>query len=110
MSALEELNASTAGHTSGPWRRWQHGEGPRNSGVETTWAYEGDEPLQITDWCLPADAELIAAAPKLLAALEAVMELANREPRFRPRMYGGEYFPIEVAADEIIAAIEEALA
>lgn len=71
-TALGQIKNRVEGHTEGPWRSWQHGDGPRNSGVETTWAYEGDEPVQITDWCFPADAELIAAAPKLLAALEAV--------------------------------------
>lgn len=71
-TALGEIKARIEGHTEGPWRVWKHGSGPRDSGVETTWAYEGDEPKQITDWCFPADAELIAAAPKLLAALEAV--------------------------------------
>lgn len=75
-TALDDIKARVEGHTEGPWRTWQHGDGPRDSGVETTWAYDGDEPKQITDWCLPADAELIAAAPKLLNALERVEALA----------------------------------
>lgn len=79
MSTLENIKAWTEGHTEGPWRTWQHGSGPRDSGVETTWAHDGDEPKQITDWCFPADAELIAAAPNLLAALEAVGALHPRE-------------------------------
>lgn len=79
MSALEGIKARTEGHTEGPWRTWQHGSDPRDSGVETTWAHDGDEPKQITDWCFPADAELIAAAPKMLAALEAVETLHTKE-------------------------------
>lgn len=85
MSALENIKARTEGHTEGPWRTWQHGSGPRDSGVETTWAHDGEEPKQITDWCFPADAELIAAAPLLLAALEAVQEfhVPTRQTNYR---------------------------
>ena len=77
-TALDDIKARAEGHTEGPWRTWQHGDGHRNAGVETTWAHEGDEPKQITDWCFLADAELIAAAPKMLAALKAVQALHRK--------------------------------
>ena len=46
--------------------------------------------------------------PKLVAALEAVLGLANHEPRFTP-MFGAGHTSRSVDADEIIEVIQEAL-
>lgn len=117
-TALDDIKARVEGHTEGPWTPQEYDHNPGDQGVPII---GGGEPgsmeghliayaLTLSDEqkCV-ADAELVAAAPKLLAALEAVLNLAKREPRFRPRMYGGEYFPVNVSADEIIEAIEGAL-
>lgn len=108
---LDDIKARVEGHTEGPWRVWKHGHGLRSAGVETVWAHEGDEPNQITDWCLPADAELIAAAPKLLAALEAVEDA--HQPTWQSNYRGGREMCRHDTHDwpcPTIRAITEALA
>lgn len=86
MSNLEDIKARVAGHTPGPWRfdadGWLEAEPPSVHGyVISPGPYDHDEVqrLQIED----ADGVLIAAAPKLLAALEVVeLALADLDKTF----------------------------
>lgn len=123
MKELEAIKERAEKATPGPWEVYDPNEGTGHSPLwcvaneafhnppadeEAEWLgveiYVGDK----------EDAEFIAHSPadmaKLIGALEAVLNLANHEPRFRPRMFDGEPFPIQVSADEIIEAITEALA
>ena len=75
MSTLDDIKKRAEGHTPGPWRfdadGWLETEGPSTNGyVIAPGPYSHDE-VQCFQF-EEADAELIAAAPKLLAALEAV--------------------------------------
>lgn len=69
-TALDDIKSRTEGHTEGPWA-WAGTPARRElSG-------KGGDVLACATllWPDTADAELTAAAPKLLAALEAVEEL-----------------------------------
>jgi hypothetical protein len=63
-----------AEHTRGPWKVWQHPN--PGFGCEVRMADPPTvESVVVAQNCTPADARLIAAAPELLAALEAMREL-----------------------------------
>lgn len=65
-------------HTPGPWRYWRQ----RRPGSEDTCTFRnirGEEILRaVTVTITEADARLIAAAPDMLAALQAVIAVADR--------------------------------
>lgn len=67
-TALDEIKAQVEGHTEGPWQLSYLEEGI--SEIEST----GGSHVGLADG-KAADAELMAAAPRLLAALEAVEAL-----------------------------------
>lgn len=110
MSALEEIKARAEGHTRSPWEvRADHGEPPavwHDSEVAFSIGRCADCGVEAV--YEPADGELIAAAPKLLAALEAVQALAEDAPR--QVVFGGATVSGFVIADTILATITEALA
>lgn len=83
MSALDDIKARVEGHTQGPWTPQEYDDNPGDQGVPII---GGGEPgsmeghlvayaltLSNEQQCV-ADGALIAAAPKLLTALEAVEE------------------------------------
>lgn len=90
MGALEELKARVEGHTEGPWHIETDSEQDYEQGIpfsEWPCVLVGPEATDPGEWAKThgetrriqevaelsmADAELIAAAPKMLAALEAV--------------------------------------
>ena len=105
MSALEEIKKRAEGHTEGPWRVWA--EAPRKDGlsIETSWARPGEETELVAECYKAPDVELIAAAPKLLAALEAVERV-----RETMRLEEGKWmYPETRFARLLEEAIEEAL-
>ena len=101
---LDDIKTRIEGHTEGPWRVWKGDGGRRSAVVETAWARDGEEPEQITDYCATADAELIAAAPKLLAALEAVETLLAEKYKLYAAICG------ETCVKDIVGVDHEAIA
>lgn len=117
MKELEAIKERVEGHTKGPWEvaadlsTWESEEGGFDVGPDDAPAVAIVEGL--------ADAELIAAAPKLLAALEAVEKLAE-EWRYKGEFGWGawqeghgpdpEGHVLDGAAGDIRKAITEALA
>ena len=109
---LEAIKARVEGHTEGSWEiRGDHDELPAvwhdseaafsigrcaDCGVEAVYA--------------PADAELIAAAPKLLAALEAVQALAVELIEKNQHDASFQAWGLRVAGRQVRQAIAEALA
>jgi len=69
---------SEANHTPGPWKAWcrsvyyEGGEWPKSDFLQ--WEIEGPEIPDGRGSYYQADAQLIAAAPDLLEALEACLE------------------------------------
>lgn len=103
-TALDQIKNRVRNATPGPWQNNAPGVccpgvciDSRNGDVQ-----HNMEPIR---W---ADAELIAAAPKLLAALEAVQALANNWQKTgeRPDMFDAA---LHHAAIKLHAAITEAL-
>lgn len=74
-TALDQIKARVEGHSATPWQvePYLHSMYDR---VRVTSPDDGPD-FNTAEDVLPADAELIAAAPKLLAALEAVEALAE---------------------------------
>lgn len=76
MSALEGIKARAAGHAPGPWEVRSDSHPYRGGRFVHVEPLHGSRTIcDLTD-AHEANAELIAAAPKLLAALEAVGRLA----------------------------------
>ena len=71
--ALAAIKTRAEGHTPGPWELAGGGEWLAPWGIDI-----GSEDSSSCPTVRPADAELIAAAPRLLAALEAVEALTER--------------------------------
>lgn len=77
---LDAIQTRADAATPGPWRTWKgkDSDGQRGAAVETAWAHdsEGADTELITDWCAPADAEFIAAAPSDVSFL---LDLARKQ-------------------------------
>ena len=104
-TALDQIKNRAEGHTEGPWQLEEGDEAWEVRAPEgsITWDDHGGEVFRNR-----ADAELIAAAPKLLAALEAVEKLANNWQKVgkRPDMFDAA---LHHAAVKLHTAITEAL-
>lgn len=109
-TALDQIKARVEGHSATPWqvKPYLYGSDER---VRVTSPDDGPD-FNTAEGALPADAELIAAAPKLLAALEAVEE----QIRDLEEIQAGHTSIFESAnvsagsvASALTAAIEEAL-
>ena len=109
MKKLEEIRARAEKVTLGPWEIDPHDTTPLESINSTA------DP-RIGGWVevarsVGADAEFIAHSrtdvPKLVAALEAVLGLANQAEPFT--IFGGATAPGIVGANQILTAIQEAL-
>lgn len=79
MGALDDLRARAAGHSAGPWAVEPYLLST-DSRVRVTSPDDGPD-YNTAEGVLPSDAELIAAAPKLLAALEAVQARVSETAR-----------------------------
>ncbi|WP_461169315.1 hypothetical protein [Arthrobacter sp. Z1-15] len=116
MSALADIKARTEGHARGPWEiRADHGESPAVwHDSETAFSIGRCADCGVEAVYAPADAELIAAAPKLLAALEAVLILAEQW-RYKGEFGGGAWQeghgpdPEGAALDDASAALRGAI-
>lgn len=115
MSALENIKARTEGHTEGPWEADHTDPGVWSQEHIVIGQYTANDGFDSQMWedGTKADRELLAAAPKLLAALEAVESLHVREVLAVHEGYGveawcppcREHWPCPT-----VAAITEALA
>lgn len=104
---LAQIKVQTKGHTPGPWV--YHASIGRVEDVPEFDLHRFDimatdiAKVEVSD----ADGELIAAAPKLLAALEAIQKLVDETPRLV--CFGGETVCGSIMTDSITEAITEAL-
>jgi hypothetical protein len=102
MEHLDEIRGRLSAATPGPW------EASRYAVYETRSAH-GDVVAEAGMHV--SDAEFIANAPtdvaRLLNAVQAVLDLASKAPRFT--VFGGESASGIVAADDVIEAITNAL-
>ncbi|MER2134172.1 MAG: hypothetical protein ABS910_05765 [Arthrobacter sp.] len=107
-TALDQIKARVEGHSATPWQvePYLHSMYDR---VRVTSPDDGPD-FNTAEDVLPADAELIAAAPKLLAALEAVEAEAAALDALADEVMGDELpTGLRLAARGIRKAIEEAL-
>ncbi len=69
---LDAIEARADAATAGAWRVWSGTRPYDEAAVETAWAYEGDEEVElVTDCCSVADAEFIAHSRTDVPALTA---------------------------------------
>ena len=110
-TALDQIKARVEGHSATPWqvKPYLYGSDER---VRVTSPDDGPD-FNTAEDVLPADAELIAAAPKLLAALEAVQALPEYDTWEHHAIGMGEVFgagyahALEVVRDVIEEALRE---
>lgn len=117
VDALGEVVARADGHTSAPWEtRGEPGESPAVwHDSETTFPIGRCADCGVEAVYAPADGALIEAAPKLLAALQAVEALAEQW-RYKGEFGGGAWQEGEgpdqegCVLDDVAAAIKAAVA
>lgn len=98
-TALDDIKARVEGHTEGPWELAGGGEWLSPWGIDI-----GSEDSSSCPTVRPSDAELIAAAPKLLAALEAVEALLEGKYQLYAAVCG------ETCCKDILGVDHEAIA
>ena len=79
------IEARVKAATEGPWRVWSGSRHEDEAAVETAWAYEGDEEVElVTDCCSIVNAEFIAhSRTDIETLLAAVRERDNTIARIQ---------------------------